>query len=94
MSIRLDFLAEKKKDIEFGLSEEMVKILKSDLKADRAALIVSSGYTFKKLARLVSVYRSGCPLFTGYRLEVMVPTKGFSPGYRPENTKCSWATYL
>lgn len=54
MSIKLKFLRpEKAKRTLFMLDDNMIKILKSDLKADRAAKIVNEGMSFKKLALLV-----------------------------------------
>ena len=54
LQVQLDFLKkEKKKRAVFLLNETMVNILKSDLKANRAATIVKSGISFKKLAKLI-----------------------------------------
>ena len=53
-SIKLNFLKnEKKKRAIFKLNENMINVLKSDLRADRTAKIVKSGISFKHLAKLI-----------------------------------------
>ena len=54
LSIKLNFLKnEKKKRAIFKLNENMINVLKSDLRADRTAKIVKSGISFKHLAKLI-----------------------------------------
>ena len=54
MSIRLKFMRpERAQRSLFMLNDNMIKVLKSDLKASRAAKIVNEGMSFKKLAKLV-----------------------------------------
>ena len=54
LSIKLNFLKnEKKKRAVFKLNENMINVLKSDLRADRTAKIVKSGISFKHLAKLI-----------------------------------------
>ena len=54
MSVRLKFMRpERAQRSLFMLDDNMIRILKSDLKASKAAKIVNEGMSFKKLAKLV-----------------------------------------
>jgi hypothetical protein len=56
LSIKLRFLKEKssKKRAEFRLSDDMVSVLKSELNPQGAAKMVGAGFSFKKIAKLIS----------------------------------------